>query len=226
MLEAAKAEAETILDKARVHGREMLDEAKSARERVLGDLVRRRALLNAQIEALRGGRDRLLDAYRTVKRTFLDATEALAQVEARAAVERSASSNEAIDIAAEIAAEIEKLDWGGAPSAAEALSVDGLAADSDDEKADRDTATADDGETEVATALADVDSLFARLRAVRDAGRCSGERRRCRPGRCDRRGPRPAGDRRGSGGRFRQTGRARDCDGDRHHRPARREAGR
>ncbi|MDQ1475828.1 MAG: hypothetical protein QOE62_1057, partial [Actinomycetota bacterium] len=72
-LEAAKAEAETILDKARVHGRDMLDEAKSARERVLGDLVRRRALLNAQIEALRGGRDRLLDAYRTVKRTFLDA---------------------------------------------------------------------------------------------------------------------------------------------------------
>src|SRR5436305_271714 len=82
-------------------------------ERALGDLVRRRSLLNSQIEALRGGRDRLLDAYRTVKRTFLDATEALQQVEARVAVERSTSSNEAIDVAAEIAAEIEKLDIAG-----------------------------------------------------------------------------------------------------------------
>ncbi|MCU1467503.1 MAG: DivIVA domain [Actinomycetia bacterium] len=171
-LEVAKAEAETILDKARVHGRDMLDEAKSARERVLGDLVRRRALLNAQIEALRGGRDRLLDAYRTVKRTFLDATEALAQVEARAAVERSASQAEPIDIAAEIAAEIEMLDSGGAPSTEEALSVDGTAPGLDAENAhlvpSASASEGDDGETEVATALADVDSLFARLRAGHD----------------------------------------------------------
>ena len=47
---------------------------------------------SAQIEELRGGRDRLLDAYRTVKRTFLEATEALAQVEARAAAERSTTA--------------------------------------------------------------------------------------------------------------------------------------
>src|SRR5439155_6886933 len=80
-----------------------------ARERVLGDLVRRRALLSAQIEELRGGRDRLLDAYRTVKRTFLEATEALAQVEAHAAVEREAH-HEPLDVDAEIAAEIEALD--------------------------------------------------------------------------------------------------------------------
>jgi cell division septum initiation protein DivIVA len=164
-LEAAKAEAETILDKARVHGRDMLEEAKAARERVLGDLVRRRALLNGQIDALRGGRDRLLDAYRTVKRTFLDATEALAQVEARAAVERSASQTEQIDIAAEIAAEIEMLDAGDTTTP-----VGGAAAGADGENAELvpAAAAADDGETEVATALADVDSLFARLRAGHD----------------------------------------------------------
>ncbi|MDQ1380583.1 MAG: hypothetical protein QOJ71_1302 [Actinomycetota bacterium] len=172
-VEAAKAEAETILDKARVHGRDMLDEAKSARERVLGDLVRRRALLNAQIEALRGGRDRLLDAYRTVKRTFLDATEALAQVEARAAVERSASHAEPIDIAAEIAAEIEMLDSGGALTVEEAPSLGGVPESSDAETggllpSTADTAAGEDGESEVATALADVDSLFARLRAGHD----------------------------------------------------------
>ena len=63
----------------------MLDEAKSTRERVLADLFRRRGLLQAQVDELRSGRDNLLDAYRVVKRTFLEATAALAQVEARAA---------------------------------------------------------------------------------------------------------------------------------------------
>ncbi len=176
-LDDAKADAEALVESARLQGREMLDEAKSARERVLGDLVRRRALLNAQIEALRGGRDRLLDAYRTVKRTFLDATEALAQVEARAAVERSASSNEAIDVAAEIAAEIEKLDVAIPAELADATAP-GTTGDENSEGSRDDEPTehvrlapmalADDGETDVATALADVDTLFARLRAGHD----------------------------------------------------------
>ena len=163
-LDTAAAEAEALVENARRQGREMLDEAKSARERVLGDLVRRRSLLNSQIEALRGGRDRLLDAYRTVKRTFLDATEALQQVEARAAVERSASSNEAIDVAAEIAAEIEKLD----------IAVPGELGDATDTAVPGDAdaggerAPAEDTETDVASALADVDTLFARLRAGHD----------------------------------------------------------
>ena len=84
-------------------GRDMLDEAKSTRERVLADLFRRRALLQAQVDELRGGRDHLLDVYRVVKRTFLEATGALAQVEARAA-ERSATpagddDTDALDVA-------------------------------------------------------------------------------------------------------------------------------
>src|SRR4029079_17241225 len=81
----AEREAEELVEAARQQGREMLDEAKSTRERVLADLFRRRSLLQAQVDALRGGRDNLLDAYRVVKRTFLEATEALAHVEARAA---------------------------------------------------------------------------------------------------------------------------------------------
>ena len=80
----AEEEAVAIVESSRIQGREMLDEARIARERVLTDLGRRRSLLQAQIEELRQGRDRLLDAYRVVKRTFLDATEALSQVEARA----------------------------------------------------------------------------------------------------------------------------------------------
>ena len=83
-------EADEHIESARQQGREMLDEAKATRERVLADLFRRRTLLQAQIDELRGGRDNLLDAYRVVKRTFLEATGALAQVEARAAAERAA----------------------------------------------------------------------------------------------------------------------------------------
>jgi DivIVA domain-containing protein len=85
----AEQEAEAIVEGARHQGREMLEEARSARERVLTDLARRRGLLQAQVEELRQGRDRLLEAYRVVKRTFLDATEALAHVEARAATGRT-----------------------------------------------------------------------------------------------------------------------------------------
>jgi DivIVA domain-containing protein len=154
----ATAEAESLLETARQQGREMLEEAKSARERVLGDLVRRRALLNSQIEELRTGRDQLLDAYRTVKRTFLEATEALAQVEARAALERSTTVSEPLDIAAEIAAEIEALD-----GALDDTDTDTTAS------VDIDLVEAEGGD-DAKVALADVDTLFARIRAGQGDG--------------------------------------------------------
>jgi DivIVA domain-containing protein len=150
--ERALAEAEAIIEAARASGREMLEEAKSVRERVLGDLVRRRALLQAQIEELRVGRERLVDAYGNVKRTFLEATDALAQVESRAAVERANSPD--LDIAAEIAAEIAALDpEANVESNEDATEVLDLAA------AEAEDAVGDE---------TDVDSLFARLRAGSD----------------------------------------------------------
>jgi DivIVA domain-containing protein len=142
----ADRETEELVEAARQQGRDMLDEAKSTRERVLADLFRRRALLQAQVDELRGGRDHLLDAYRVVKRTFLEATGALAQVEARAA-ERSATpasddDTDALDVDTETAADID----------AGAISVDDDASPSDDGDA-------------TDSNLADVDSLFARIRA-------------------------------------------------------------
>jgi hypothetical protein len=148
----------------------MLDEARVARERVLADLGRRRNLLQAQVEELRQGRDRLLEAYRVVKRTFLDATEALAQVEARAASERAqaAAAHEHGDVAHLLDVEI---------TAREAAPVDTPAAD---EVAANDEAAADLAEdVDGADAMAEipgpaappppdptsVDSLFARIRA-------------------------------------------------------------
>ena len=52
---SAEREAEELVEAARQQGREMLDEAKSTRERVLADLFRRRGLLQAQVDELRGG---------------------------------------------------------------------------------------------------------------------------------------------------------------------------
>jgi DivIVA domain-containing protein len=164
--DAATAESDGMVDAARTQGREMLDEAKAARERVLGDLVRRRALLNAQIEVLRRGRDHLLDAYRNVKRTFLEATEALGEVEARAAAERSISTaaGEPLDIAAEIAAEIEALDASDTAAELEAPEIDVVDLVAAEARAGDDHED-DEHDDRSSGALADVDSLFARLRS-------------------------------------------------------------
>ena len=141
----AEEEAVAIVESSRIQGREMLDEARIARERVLTDLGRRRSLLQAQIEELRQGRDRLLDAYRVVKRTFLDATEALSQVEARAAADRAQAN------AAAPAGQIDVGDIEGTTAGA---------GEFDDLSASEATAPSSD--------LPDVDSLFARLRAGQD----------------------------------------------------------
>ena len=149
----AEREAADQIESARHQGREMLDEAKATRERVLADLFRRRSLLQAQIDELRAGRDNLLDAYRVVKRTFLEATEALARVEQRVAAERVARDNDAQqsdELADELAREL--------PGES-----------SDEEVAVAESAwpveTGGDAGEATDPSLADVDSLFARIRA-------------------------------------------------------------
>jgi DivIVA domain-containing protein len=140
--ERAEREAEEEIEAARQQGRDMLEEAKSTRERVLADLFRRRSLLQAQIDELRAGRDNLLDAYRVVKRSFLEATNALAQVEARAAEERAREGEG--EVSDELAAELR--------AGAEAIAAEET-----------------DGSEPADAGLADVDSLFARLRAGQEA---------------------------------------------------------
>ena len=88
----AGQEADAEIERARARGREMVAEAQAVRERLLRDLARRRRTAHAQIEQLRAGRDRLLDAYRVVRQTLEDATSELARAEpeARAAAESAA----------------------------------------------------------------------------------------------------------------------------------------
>lgn len=63
----AAADAESELEMAKQQGREMVEEARAYRERVLSELSRRRDVARQQIEQLEHGRDRLLDAFQRAR---------------------------------------------------------------------------------------------------------------------------------------------------------------
>ena len=90
-LAEAEAAAEQIRASAREQGRHLVGEAQVVRERMLGDLSRRRRVAREQLERLNGARERLLAAYAVVKRTVEEATTELtvALPEARAASEQA-----------------------------------------------------------------------------------------------------------------------------------------
>jgi DivIVA domain-containing protein len=194
-------ESASEIEGARERGRSLVEEASNLRQRVIDDLGRRRELLTGQLEELRTGRDELLDAYRIVKRTFLEATEALAQVEARATAGRPAAGADAVDLTETLATETEAARAAGlepealaAESAVEAeappvepsadetaaeatapeptaeSTVPEAAATEEPEAAtilldEEGGAAGDETDADLAPNLADVDDLFARLRA-------------------------------------------------------------
>ncbi|MTA87566.1 MAG: hypothetical protein F2549_00930, partial [Actinobacteria bacterium] len=73
----AEAEAASIIEASKQQGREMVQEAKEVRQRMLDDLANRRQALRQQIEQLQAGRDRLSAAYDIVRETLAVATEEL-----------------------------------------------------------------------------------------------------------------------------------------------------
>ena len=91
-LERSRQEADRLLEDVEGKARAMVEEAEARRIKVLGDLARRRKLAHTQVEQLRAGRDRLLEAYRMVRTTLDEVTEELvrAEAEARAAAEAAA----------------------------------------------------------------------------------------------------------------------------------------
>ena len=68
----ATADAEAELEMAKQQGREMVNEARAYRERVLSELSRRRELARQQIEQLVHGRDRLLQAFERARIAAVD----------------------------------------------------------------------------------------------------------------------------------------------------------
>ncbi|MGH9114790.1 MAG: DivIVA domain-containing protein, partial [Acidimicrobiales bacterium] len=97
LIDAARSEAAEYLDKARADAdatrakaeqeRSLtIEGATSTRERILDDLARRRRVANVQIEQLRAGRERLLDAYGVVRRTLEEVHNELTRADAEARV--------------------------------------------------------------------------------------------------------------------------------------------
>jgi DivIVA domain-containing protein len=103
----AKTAADAEIEAAKAQGRELLTQAQALREKVLGDLTRRRKLALAQVEQLRAGRERLLDAYRVVRRTLDEVTVELSAAEAEA---RLAAESAGRKVAAEADVTIEDLE--------------------------------------------------------------------------------------------------------------------
>jgi DivIVA domain-containing protein len=140
----AAADAEAELAMAKQQGREMVEEARAYRERVLGELARRRDLARQQIEQLVHGRDRLLQAFERARLVAVDVVAELSPLGA---------PDEYVDLTPTT---------GPVPimvpsrPIGEATSVDDVAFPTAEEIDDDDvTAT-------------DVDALFARLRAAPD----------------------------------------------------------
>jgi DivIVA domain-containing protein len=101
----AEADAEAALEAAREQGRQMIAEARSVRERVLSDLVRRRRTSRQQLDQLKAGRDRMARALGEVRRQLDEALGELAVAvpEARQAAESVPRRDDDGSDAAEVA---------------------------------------------------------------------------------------------------------------------------
>ncbi len=81
---SAQQDAEVLAEQATQKYEEVVEGAEAVREKILTDLARRRNLATVQIEQLRAGRERLLDAYLVVRSTLDDVTGELQRVDAEA----------------------------------------------------------------------------------------------------------------------------------------------
>lgn len=118
VVEQARREAETARAEVVEQSRQLVHEAQAARARVLGDLTRRRRIAHTQVEQLRAGRERLLDAYRVVRRTLDEVADELERVESEA---RTAAGAAARRVEAALdAGDVPTVEDDGAGSGAEA----------------------------------------------------------------------------------------------------------
>ena len=111
IIERAHAAAAAIVEEGRNNGRQLVQQAKDVRERMLADLSRKRKLHRREVEQLRTIRDRLLESLTICRQGLSGWVEELVQVvpQARAAAERAGLRIEAEREATvtEIEAEIE-----------------------------------------------------------------------------------------------------------------------
>jgi DivIVA domain-containing protein len=177
----AVADAEAELTMAKQQGREMVEEARAYRERVLSELARRRELALQQIEQLVHGRDRLLEAFERARMVAIDVVaeisplgspEEYADFEPTGPLPPPAPVADAPTGAAEAADEV------AAAAVAEAEVAEAEVADASETAEGDDAADRLEPPTPDATvvpfptaATGDADDVFARLRADTDATR-------------------------------------------------------
>lgn len=77
----ATADAEAEVSLAKQQGREMVNEARAYRERVLSELSRRRDAARQQIEQLASGRDRLVQAFERARLAAVDVIDGLSPLD-------------------------------------------------------------------------------------------------------------------------------------------------
>jgi cell division septum initiation protein DivIVA len=166
---------DTEIENARTEARRILVGADTERLAIVEDLARRRSLLVAQIEELRRGRDHLIEAYRVVKRTFLEATDALGRVEQRVASgELVPGAGTAEDPAVIEASAVEEEPAARGDGAIEPSDEPAAAEEAGPEQAGPEPEPGSEAEagSEAAESagptLDDVESLFARLRAAQE----------------------------------------------------------
>jgi DivIVA domain-containing protein len=157
----AAADADTELAMAKQQGREMVEEARSYRERVLGELSRRRELARQQIEQLIHGRDRLLQAFERARLVAVDVTAELSPL---------GEPLEYVDLTP-TTGPVPIMIPAASIGDASAVDVIEVPPPADDVEAAADTDTSADAERtdeeiDDDVTATDVDALFARLRAV------------------------------------------------------------
>jgi DivIVA domain-containing protein len=183
-LATARNEADALLDQAREECRSMVEEAQSLRARVLGDLSKRRKVLHAQIEQLRAGRERLAQTVLDARRSVDAIAGELFNAEDNARLAAESAGREALERSDEVTPEelaahlladehesaveagLEPPATGAAPSSGvegSATAEVGGPADATDEAA----VEGPDADPGVVPAAAEVDELFAKIRAAR-----------------------------------------------------------
>jgi DivIVA domain-containing protein len=177
----ARREAEALHQQAEHDRRLTVEGAQAVREKILGDLTRRRRVAAIQIEQLRAGRERLLQSYAVVRRTLEEVNDELhrADAEAREAAadagqrhEEGAEGDEVV-LAAELTDDLPSLtvgepeaivDVGGEHAGEEQEGYGGPDGGVGVKDA---TAVADGAAAGSGGGVAVVDDVFARIRAGR-----------------------------------------------------------
>jgi DivIVA domain-containing protein len=104
--ESARQQAETVRAQAEAQRKAVVDAAQTTRERIMADLSRRRKVAAVQIEQLRAGRERLLDAYKVVRRTLDDVTDELQRADAEARAAADAAGRRSVEPVVPVEAEV------------------------------------------------------------------------------------------------------------------------